>query len=383
MKSLRLILTHPRYFAPAWVFASLNIWFGTWAIYIPTVQARLGIDKAKLGLAIFFLSLGVFTVFPVASRIINRLGVGRATWLGVLACSLFAFFPLIAPNYYALVASLFFFGLSNGFTDIAMNTLVTEIEKEDRQNFMSAAHGFFSLGGVLAGLGSFLIPLIGSPAIHMTGVILGVLVVNALLRKHYYHLIAAPVEKEGFSLKLFRPLLILGIISFVVMGGEGAVVDWSGLYLKEVVGSPEFLWGSGFLAFSVTMTLGRFLGDGISARIGSVRIVAAGSFIAVLGYLSVLWAHPVAAIAGFALVGLGFSVIIPELFRIGGNVRGVESSKGVAFIAGTGYTGFLAAPPVLGYLAEAFGLRISFWVLLACAALVLLATGVLKKRESR
>ncbi|EAR14255.1 MFS transporter [Robiginitalea biformata] len=378
MKSLRLILTNPRYLAPAWVFASLNIWFGTWAIYIPTVQSRLGIDKADLGLAIFFLSLGVFTVFPVAARIINRLGVGRATWIGVLGSSFFAFFPLIAPNYYALVASLFFFGLSNGFTDIAMNTLVTEIEKEDRQNFMSAAHGFFSLGGVLAGLGSFLIPRIDSPALHMGGVILLVLLANAGLRRQYLKITAAPVEKEGFSLKLFRPLLLLGIISFVVMGGEGAVVDWSGLYLKEVVGSPEYLWGGGFLAFSVTMTLGRFLGDGISARIGSVRIVAAGSAIAVLGYLSVLWAHPFAALAGFALVGLGFSVIIPELFRIGGNVRGVDSSQGVAFIAGTGYSGFLAAPPVLGYLAEAFGLRTSFWVLLGCATLVLLATGILK-----
>ncbi len=381
MKSLRLILTNPRYFAPAWVFASLNIWFGTWAIYIPTVQEQLGIDKASLGLAIFFLSLGVFTVFPVASRIINLLGVGRATWLGVILSSLCAFFPLIAPNYYALVVSLFFFGLSNGFTDISMNTLVTEIEKKDGQNFMSAAHGFFSLGGVLAGLGSFLIPLIASPALHMSVVILVVLVINALLRRRYYHITAAPVEKEGFSLKLFRSLLLLGIISFVVMGGEGAVVDWSGLYLKEVVGAPEVLWGAGFLAFSVTMTLGRFLGDGISARIGSVRIVTFGSLIAVLGYFSVLWAHPLASVIGFGLVGLGFSVIIPELFRIGGNVRGVDSSEGVAFIAGTGYTGFLAAPPVLGYLAEVFGLKTSFWVLLLCAALVLVATAFLRKRS--
>ena len=92
MKSLRLILSNPRYFAPAWVFASLNIWFGTWAIYIPTVKEQLGIDKAKLGLAIFFLSLGIFTIFPVAARIVNYLGVGRATWYGVVGCSLFAFF---------------------------------------------------------------------------------------------------------------------------------------------------------------------------------------------------------------------------------------------------------------------------------------------------
>ena len=381
MKSLRLILSNPRYFAPAWVFASLNIWFGTWAIYIPSVKERLEIDKASLGIAIFFLSLGVFTIFPLATRIINYLGVGRATWYGVLSSSFFAFFPLIAPNYLSLVIALFFFGASNGFTDISMNTLVTEIEKEDKQHFMSAAHGFFSLGGVLAGMGSFLILLIGNPAWHMLGVIVLVFGINLYFRNHYVHIKAAPVEKEGFSLKLFRPLLILGIVSFMVMGGEGAVVDWSGLYLQEIANAPEFLIGSGFLAFSVTMTLGRFMGDAISARIGSVKIVALGSAIAVLGYLAVLSTAIYAVIAGFGLIGLGFSVIIPELFRIGGKVKGVDSSQGIAFIAGAGYSGFLTAPPVLGYLAENFSLKTSFWVLLACAALVLLATYTLYRKN--
>lgn len=381
MKSLRLILSDPRYFAPAWVFASLNLWFGTWAIYIPTVQTELGIDKARLGIAIFFLALGVFTVFPFASRLVNRLGVGRATWAGVCLASLSAFLPLVAPNYLTLVLSLYLFGISNGFTDIAMNTLVTEIEKEDGKHFMSAAHGFFSLGGILAGLGSFLIPRIGNPPLHMGVVILVVFTVNLALRKHYFGIRAAAVEKEPFSLRLFRPLMLLGIISFVVMGGEGAVVDWSGLYLKEISRAPEFLWGAGFLAFSTTMTLGRFLGDGISARIGSLRIVGLGSLVSLLGYLSVLSTLTPAVVGGFALIGLGFSVIVPELFRIGGKVRGVDSSQGVAFIAGTGYAGFLTAPPILGYLAEDFSLKTVFWVLLGCASLVLLATAALGRRQ--
>ena len=92
MKSLGLILTNPRYFGPAWVFASLNILFGTWAIYIPFVKEDLQIDKAVLGIAIFFLSLGVFTIFPVASRIINRMGVGKATWVGAILICVTAIF---------------------------------------------------------------------------------------------------------------------------------------------------------------------------------------------------------------------------------------------------------------------------------------------------
>ncbi|MCM4169634.1 Inner membrane protein YbjJ [Arenibacter antarcticus] len=374
MKSLRLILSNPRYFGPSWVFASINILFGTWAIYIPTVKDKLNIDKADLGVAIFFMALGVFIIFPIASRIIDWLGVGKATWYGVLFSCLTALLPLLAPNYYTLMAALFLFGASNGLTDIAMNTLVTEIEKEDSKNFMSASHGFFSLGGVLAGLGSFLILWINNPALHMLYAVLLVLVVNLFFYKNFKNIVAAPIEREVFSFKLFKPLLVLGLVSFMVMGGEGAIVDWSGLYLQEVSMAPEALIGTGFLAFSVMMTLGRFLGDGISASIGPIKIVAFGAGISMIGYLLVLTTHIYMAITGFALVGLGFSVIIPELFRIGGTVKGIDSAKGVSFIAGTGYSGFLLGPVVLGFVAEEYSLNHTFTILLICSALVLAAT---------
>lgn len=381
MKSLVLILFNPRYFGPAWVFASLNILFGTWAIYIPTVKENLGIDKASLGIAIFCLALGSFTSFPLASKIINKIGVGRATSIGVLLISISGILPLLAPNFYGLMLGLYLMGATHGFTDISMNTLVTEIEKEDKQNFMSAAHGFFSLGGVLAGLGSFLIPVICNPVIHMSVAIALVLGINLIFYKKYRNVLAAPIEKEPFSFTLFKPLLVIGIISFIIMGSEGAIVDWSGLYLKEISMAPELLIGSGFLAFSVTMTLGRFMGDNISAKIGSVQLVALGAFLSILGYILVLTTYTYLAIIGFAFIGLGFSAIIPELFRIGGNVKGVESSKGVSFIAGSGYSGFLLGPVVLGFLAERSSLKLSFITLLCCAVLVLLATFALKSRR--
>ena len=381
MKSLQLIFSNPRYFAPAWVFTSLNVWFGTWAIYIPSVKEKLGIDKADLGIALFCLSLGVFIIFPLAPKIINKLGVGKATWMGVLLCSVTALFPLMVPNYQLLMISLFFFGAANGITDISMNTLVTEIEKEDKKNFMSAAHGFFSLGGILVGLGSFLIPVIGNPLFHMIYTVVLVLLVNLFFYRKYIHIVAAPVEKEPFSFNLFKPLLLLGIIGFLAMASEGAIVDWSGLYLKEITMAPEAFIGSGFLAFSVAMTLGRFLGDGISARFGSVKLVALGAIIAVVGYFLVLSELTFLAILGFALNGLGFSVMVPELFRIGGNMKGIDSSQGVSFIAGTGYAGFLLGPVILGFLAESSSLRLSFYTLLAAAFVVLLVTFVLRKRR--
>ena len=383
MRSLRLILSNPRYFGPAWVFASLNILFGTWAIYIPAIKEDLGISKATLGIAIFFLSLGVFTIFPLASKIINKIGVGRATSIGIILSCIAALFPLMTPGFISLTAALFFFGATNGFTDISMNTLVTEIEKEDKQNFMSAAHGFFSLGGVLAGLGSFLIPVLDNRGLHMFLAVLLVLSVNFIFFKQYQKVVAAPIEKEAFSFKNFKPLMLIGGVSFVVMGSEGAIVDWSGLFLKEVSLAPETIWGAGFLGFQALMTFGRFLGDSISARIGSVKIVTLGSIIAIIGYLLVLTTDMYLAILGFALTGLGFSVIVPELFRIGGNVKGVESSQGIAFIAGTGYSGFLVGPVILGFIAEQFSLSSSFITLMVCSVAVLAATFLLKRKSTK
>jgi len=382
MKSLKLILGNARYFGPSWVFASINILFGTWAIYIPTVKDTLDISKSELGIAIFFLALGVFTIFPFASTIINRVGVGKSTFYGVLLSCAAAMLPLLAPNYYVLMAALFLFGASNGITDISMNTLVTEIEKKDKVKFMAASHGFFSLGGVLAGMGSFLIGPLSNPVLHMSIAVLLVLVVNFIFRRKYISEIAEKIENEPFSFSLLKPLLLLGLISFVAMGSEGAIVDWSGLYLKEITMAPEALWGLGFLGFQVTMTLGRFLGDGISEKIGSIKIVALGAVLAIVGYVLVLTTDIYLSIVGFALNGLGFSVMVPEVFRIGGNVKGVDSSKGIAFIAGSGYAGFLCAPPILGFLAENYSLTRSFVVLLACGFLILLFTLLLKRKKA-
>jgi fucose permease len=166
------------------------------------------------------------------------------------------------------------------------------------------------------------------------------------------------------------------------MGSEGAIVDWSGLYLKEISVAPEMLWGMGFLGFQITMTLGRFLGDGISSNMGSIKMIALGTILVIIGYVLVLTTGTYLAISGFALSGLGFSVMVPEVFRIGGNVKGVESSQGVSFIAGAGYTGFLCAPPILGQIADSSSLVTCFWVLLFCALFILMTTFILERKRS-
>ena len=372
MKSLGLILRHRRYFAPAWAFMSLNLVYGTWAIYIPTIKAQLEIDKSALGIAIFFMAMGSFLILPIAPRINDYLGCGKATTYGILALGVLGILPFIAPTYPFLLGGLFLLGAAQGFLDISMNATVAEIERRDQVTLMTAMHGFFSLGGVLAGLGTFAIAWFTHAYEHM-GVILVLMVLVNIFFFSAYKDITSPAKKEsGFSAKHLKPLLLLGVISFVVMGSEGAIVDWSGLYLQEIVQLEDQWIGAGFLGFSIAMTTGRFFGDGISQRIGSGKILALGAAVAILGYTGVLQDQMIWSISGFTAIGLGLSVVIPELFRMAGRQKTISPSKAMAIVAGFGYSGFLTGPVILGFIAEGYGLHTSYYSLLGAIIAVLI-----------
>jgi MFS family permease len=365
MKSFQLILTNPRYFAPAFVFASLNIVFGTWAIYIPTIKANLGIDEGQLGIAIFCMALGTLTMIALAPKIIGSFGVGRVTAFGLFIFLVSFIIPFSVNSYYMLCIGMYIVGAFSGFTDVAMNTLVTEIEKQDNVHIMSANHGFFSLGGFIsAGVGSFFLSETVIPLHHLLIVVAVLFISNLLIVKFYFRISSNIDEEHSFQFKNFKPLLVLALIAFFVMASEGAIVDWSALYLEKV-SLAKFTWiGLGYTAFSATMALGRFFGDEISGRFGSRALILIGSVLGVFGFGLVLMIQPIFAIAGFGLVGLGLSVIIPELFRLGGKTDGVESSQGISFISGVGFFGFLIGPVLLGFLADLYNLKLSFLALL-------------------
>lgn len=378
LQSLLLILRNRRYLAPAWVFASLNIVTGTWVIYIPAVKEKLGIDDGQVGLALFAFSMGLLAIIPFSASITSKIGLGKATVVGISAFSLAMILPMVAATYVALCGALFLAGAMASLTDISMNALVSELEKEDDIHFMSAAHGFFSLGGVLgAGIGSLILPFFEVPAQHLMLVAIIVMATNALLAGAYWGQRSTEAEREegGIKWQLIRPLFGLVLLAMLVMGSEGAIEHWSKLYLLEVVEvSSEQLAGFGFVAFSATMTLGRFLGDGISDRFGPYTLIVGGTGLAAVGFLSVLTATLWPAMFGFALIGLGFSVVIPEVFRLAGRAKNVSSAEGIAVVAGLGYVGFLASPALLGFLSDWSSLRLSFAALLV-AALIAAFTG--------
>jgi MFS family permease len=386
LNSLVIILSKLRYFGPAWVFASLNIMIGTWVLYIPLVKENLKLDDAQVGIALFSLALGTLVMIPIASKISSYFGLGKTTLFALTTFAVLFLFPVIMPTFVSLCISLFLIGLLSCLTDICMNALVSELEQEDGVHIMSAAHGFFSLGGVIgAGIGTLIISYIKIPFIHMMYAMAFVVLTNLIVAKSYFKVKGKAIQrdKKGFDLKLLRPLLGLTIIAFIIMGSEGAIEHWSKLYLQEIVMVvSENIAGVGFVAFSVAMTLGRFFGDAISKRFGAIKLIIGGTLVAMVGLSLVLSAQLVYVIIGFGLVGLGFSIIIPELFRLAGKTPGISSTEGISFVAGFGYVGFLISPPLLGFLSKLKSLKLSFLALLVATAIALITAIIIQRRRS-
>ena len=159
----------------------------------------------------------------------------------------------------------------------------------------------------------------------------------------------------------------------IMMASEGAIADWSALYLKKVVVMKSHLLGFGYALFSAGMTLGRFTGDAMSHRFGSWKLLRIAITTSLVGFSLVLMVHPFLVLPGFFIIGLGFSIIVPEVYRLASNVKGVRTADGISFLAATTNVGFLTGPVLLGFIAELQSLYMSFLVL---AAFVTLALGM-------
>jgi fucose permease len=389
MKSLQLILSNLKYFAPSWVFSSVNILIGTWILYLPHIKMKFELNDSQIGLALFFTACGLLISIPFVPYINNKIGTGRSTQVGILFLALFFNLPLIAPNYYLLCSSLLFTGIFSGFTGTSMNALVSIIEKRDQQNFMSAAHGFFSLGGFIgAGIGSFLIVQFSNPSYHMLLMSSFIIISTLVLSPSYKNIVELEEDKSSESTNIFKnvkPVLGLSIIAFIIMFNEGAVEHWSNLFLFDIVRVSESQAGFGFVIFSLTMTIGRFLGDGVSKKIGSIKAISFGLIIAAIAYSLILVSNFYTSFLGFGVLGLGISVIIPEVFRLAGKTKHMNTSVAISVVSGIGFTGFLVGPVLLGLISHWSNLMMSyvFLLLLIATAFVLVVFRLSRKYSHR
>ncbi|MEO1053930.1 MAG: MFS transporter [Bacteroidota bacterium] len=352
-------------FLVGFIFMTHSLLISQWIIYIPHVKDKLTLSEGDLGLALFCLALGAFTIMPISSKIINALGDGRTTFYSLIFYALVVPLPFLTEHFVWLCVTLYLIGAGAGLMDIAMNALASTVEKEKKVFIMSGCHGFFSLGAMIgAGSGSVIAVYQVSPFWH-TVVVGAVLLIIHFIVVGIYAGIKSKQDTQSTQLKFsIKAILGLVIIGFCIMIGEGAVADWSTVYLKEHVKADVLFWGFGFAGFSFAMAVGRFAGDIIGAKYGALNIIRVGGIIGVIGLGGVLTGDLVLTIVGFSLVGFGFSGIVPVLYRISSNLKTVPASQGIAAIAGSGYVGFLLGPVILGFVAEVSSLKGSFALLL-------------------
>lgn len=373
MSSIRIFYQHKKYLASAFLFTCFSLIFSTWVTYIPHIADKLEITEGKIGQAIFFAALGAFFMIRICRHIIDKVGVGRYAYFALISYCICFFGPFLAWDYNSLCVSLFIFGMAGSSFAISLNSLTATIEKQDKIYVMSASHGFWSIGGMIgASTGSFIAALIDNPILHISALVLIIIAIESRFKRHYYQRKGEHIEVVRRRRTHFKPLFFIALTGLVIMVSEGAIADWSALYLKKIIQLDLKYIGFGYAAFAMAMMIGRFSGDSLSRKLGSWRLISFAIFIGMIGFVLLLILHPIISILGFFVVGLGFSVVVPEVYRLASHVEGIRTADAVSFVAAVTNIGFMLGPVILGFIAELKSLHLSFMVLTGFVSIALL-----------
>jgi MFS family permease len=357
--------------AVSFIFAVNGILVGTWAARIPAIQQHLGLQTGALGLALLCAAAGSLVAMNVAGYVAARIGSSLVTTVaGVLLCCTVPMLA-VAPSLPLLAASLAFYGAAQGSMDVAMNTQGVAVERRYGKPILTSFHAFFSFGGLI---GAFLGGIAGGRNVGPLPHFVAVSTFSAIaLLIAGRHLLPGAADAGGDSISFVFPsstLLMLGIIAFCTVLSEGAIADWSAIYLQHSVGAGAALAAGGYAAFSLLMAGGRLVGDSLTERAGPTAVVRIGTTMAAAGIalaLLVPWA-PV-AIVGFGLVGAGLASVFPIVISASGRSRDISSGNAIAAVSTCGYFGFLVGPPTIGFVAQATGLRTALLLIVALCVL--------------
>ena len=355
--------------------------YANWTARLPELQHFFGLNNAELGSVLFCIALGSIVSMPFAGWLGSRFGTNKiVTVVALLFC---VAIPLVAisQNEWIIRHCFFFLGATSGTMDVSMNGQAVLVERLWGRIIFSSFHAIFSIGMALgAASGGIFSNFQASLQTHL--IIVGILSVFPVLWASTKLIRDIPIVTEkaisdGKTDKLLalKAIFPLGIIAFCCMTGEGAMVDWSAIFMNKVVGQTEVISAWAFGTFGVAMTVGRTFGDYFTLRLGKQKIMLIDAFLAILGLtLALAFTSVWSTFIGFFLVGLGLSTIVPIVFSSAGNLKNVSPSAGISMVTSIGYSGFFIGPPTIGYLAESFGLSAGLGFVLF---LFVLMTGVL------
>jgi fucose permease len=392
---------------------------GTWMARIPAVKAQAHLSDATLGVALFAVPIGLMIGAAVAERLVDRVGSLGVAWAFGVGNCLMSITPGFAHNLPELMVGLFGVGVTGGTLDVAQNAQGVRVEALYGRPVMTSLHAGYSFGAIVGALigGGFawagVGPLPSLAAVGLAGVIVDIVAGRWLLPGSRLAApqpaippppdvappavpppAAAPLDaappatpspapsRGAPSRRQVRGLVLaLGVLAICALAAEGAAGDWSAVYLRDNLSTSAGFAALGFAAFSVTMTIGRAVGDRLISRFGTVRLVRFCGLIAAAGLAGGLASdNSYAAVAGFAVFGAGLSAVVPQVFAAGGRADPVRPGSGLARVVGLGYAGMTAGPAVIGAAASRVGLHLAFGIPVLLALWIAVAAPVLGDR---
>lgn len=368
--------THRRWhFSVRAQFASLGLAMGVWGAQVPAVKQHYGLDEGELSIALLAAAAGAVLCLLSAAALVARFGARHCVRAaGTLMCMVLAL-VLQFESYGVLLALMLLLGAGSALFDVAINAEGSALEQRARRKLMSGLHAMFSLGGMAGALlvaGLFRLAL---PAPLQLGAVALLLAPFVLWSARSLTDERADSEAQPAPLAWPRGILLwMGLLTTLGMVAEGAMYDWSALYVHQELHTNAALGALGFAAFSAAMAVGRLFGDRVRERFAPVALLRRSGALAALGMaLALAIGTPWAALAGFVLVGLGLANVVPVVFAAAGQVPGVAPAQGVAAVSAVGYLGFMIGPAMIGALARATTLSAALWAVALFAVLMALA----------
>ena len=350
---------------------------GLWVSQIPEIQRRFDLSTGAMGLVVLCMSVAVILAVPVAGQAVARRGSAPVAVAGGAACLVAVNLPVLAPTALLVAGALVVLGGASAAMDVAMNSHGVELEVAEGRPIMSSLHAGWALGGAAgAGAGALgaALGLDGSVTVAVTSVALA-----ALLAACARHLgegsVAEGDEAARFTLPS-RGVALLAALCLLVMMTEGAMADWSGIYLGNDLGASAALAALAYAVFTSGMTVGRLIGDRLNRWMGPTALLRAGALLTAVPLAVMLLGDSVAvALPALFLVGLGVANGVPLMFSAAGRRPDTAPGPGIAAVSSTGSIGFLLGPPLIGFLAGATSLPWALAVLVPAALAVLLLAG--------
>ena len=351
-----------------------------WLIRIPDVQHHLGLEPATLALCLLGVPVGLVISMAFSGLVVDRVGPRHAIRYGIFGMMLPLMLPGFATGPLFLFLALAVVGLGMGPLEVALNVTADRIGTAIGRTVMSRCHGFWSLGLMAGGVTGSAAATIGLvPGPHMVITIIATIIIAELLAARLPLLPAERAATSGEKAPVFvlppRSIVALCLFAFGMLLVEGAITDWSPIYMRDVFGTVQPVTGFAFTAFGLLMAAGRLMGDFLSTRYGPATMARVCCLIGLAGLtLMVLATTPILVIAGAAMGGFGVSIIFPLAVTAAAQRDG-SAAVNVAALSLLSFSGFLVGPPVIGFVTEFFGLRIGLATLLIPAAMSLALAG--------